>query len=288
MTNSADRAPEMTSPSDRTPGTTGATRKTALITGASGGIGEEIARELAARNHDLVLIARSKDKLEALSSELAQKYRVTATAIPLDLSTATATEDITRELETRKLKVDVLVNNAGFADYGDFAASDPSKQLQMLNLNIVTLTMLTRALLPAMLEHKSGHVLNVASTAAFMPGPLMSVYYASKAYVLSFSEALSEELHGTGVSVTALCPGPVETGFQSRAAMQDSKLLQGSLNRMSLVSATDVAKAAVNALEHGQRVVIPGFMNQVQALMPRWLPRAFVPGIVKNAQARNH
>ncbi len=263
-------------------------RKTVLVTGASGGIGEEMARELAARNHDVILIARSKDKLDALANELAQKYRVAATPIALDLSTATATDDIVRELENRQLKVDVLVNNAGFADYGDFAASDPGKQLQMLNLNIVTLTMLTRALLPAMLEYKSGHVLNVASTAAFMPGPLMSVYYASKAYVLSFSEALDEELRGTGVSVTVLCPGPVETGFQSRAAMEDSKLLQGSLNRMSLVSASDVAKAAVNALERGQRVVIPGFMNQMTALMPRWLPRAVIPGIIKNVQARNH
>jgi uncharacterized protein len=278
----------MTSGNDRTPGTTGVTRKTALVTGASGGIGEEIARELAARNHDLILIARSEDKLDALANELAQKYRVTATPIALDLSTSTATDDIIKALESRGLKVDVLVNNAGFADYGVFAASDPGKQLQMLNLNIVTLTMLTRALLPGMLGHKSGHVLNVASTAAFMPGPLMSVYYASKAYVLSFSEALDEELRGTGVSVTVLCPGPVETGFQSRAAMEDSKLLQGSLNRMSLVSASDVAKAAVNALERGQRVVIPGFMNQVQALIPRWLPRAVIPGIIKNVQARNH
>lgn len=264
------------------------TRKTALVTGASGGIGQEIARQFAARNHDLILIARSRDKLETLSTELAQKYNVTATPIALDLSTATAAQDMTRELETRGLRVDVLVNNAGFADYGDFAASDPAKQLEMLNLNIVTLTMLTRALLPGMLGNSAGHVLNVASTAAFMPGPLMSVYYASKAYVLSFSEALDEELKGTGVRVTALCPGPVETGFQSRAAMQDSKLLQGSLNRMSLVSATDVARAAVDAIEHGQRVVIPGFMNQLQALMPRLLPRAVIPGIVKNAQARNH
>ncbi len=263
-------------------------RKTALVTGASGGIGEEIARELAARNHDLILIARSKDKLELLASELAQKYRVTATPIALDLSTATATDDITRKLESRGLKVDVLVNNAGFGDYGEFASADAARQFQMLNLNIVTLTMLTRALLPAMLGHKSGHVLNVASTAAFMPGPLMSVYYASKAYVLSFSEALDEELRGTGVSVTVLCPGPVETGFQSRAAMEDSKLLQSQLARASLVSATDVAKAAINALERGQRVVIPGFMNQMTALIPRWLPRAIMPGIIKNAQARSH
>lgn len=265
-----------------------AARKIALVTGASGGIGEEIARQLAERNHDLVLIARSEDRLEALSHEFGQKYGVMVTPIAIDLSTSSAAQDTLRELEARGLRVDVLVNNAGFADFGEFSSSDPAKQVQMLNLNIVTLTMLTRALLPGMLQNKRGHVLNVASTAAFMPGPLMSVYYASKAYVLSFSEALDEELRGTGVSVTALCPGPVETGFQARAAMQDSKLLQSGLSRMSLVTATDVAKAAVKALEHGQRVVIPGFMNQLQALLPRLLPRAVIPGIVKNAQARNH
>jgi hypothetical protein len=264
------------------------TRKTALVTGASGGIGETIARQLAARNHDLIVVARSKDKLEALAAELRQKHGVAATVIALDLSTPTAAHDIMRELEARNLKVDVLVNNAGFADFGEFATSDPVKQEQMLHLNITTLTMLTRFLLPGMTERKFGRVLNVASTAAFMPGPLMSVYYASKAYVLSFSEAIAEELIGTGVSVTALCPGPVETGFQARAAMEDSKLLQGSLNRMSRLSAEEVSSIGLNALERGGRVVIPGFMNQLQALLPRLLPRAIIPGIVKNAQARSH
>jgi hypothetical protein len=264
------------------------TRKTALVTGASGGIGETIARQLAARNHDLIVVARSKDKLEALAAELAQKHSVTTTAIALDLSTPTAAHDIMRELEARNLKVDVLVNNAGFADFGEFAASDPVKQEQMLHLNITALTMLTRFILPGMTERKFGRVLNVASTAAFMPGPLMSVYYASKAYVLSFSEAIAEELIGTGVSVTALCPGPVETGFQARAAMEDSKLLQGSLNRMSRLSAEEVSNIGLDALERGGRVVIPGFMNQLQALLPRLLPRAIIPGIVKNAQARSH
>lgn len=252
----------------------------ALVTGASGGIGEAIARELAPK-YRLVLVARSADKLSALAAELGG-----AETIALDLSTPDATGQLTRELETRKLDISLLVNNAGFADYGEFWLADPKKLEQMLMLNIVTLTMLTRALLPGMVARKAGKVMNVASTAAFMPGPLMAVYYASKAFVLSFSEALSEELIRTGVSVTALCPGPVSTGFQSAAAMQDSKLLKNPMN--PLMDSTSVARAAVDALESKQRVVIPGLSNQLLALIPRFVPRALIPGIVKNAQARNH
>jgi uncharacterized protein len=252
----------------------------ALVTGASGGIGEAIARELNAK-YRLVLVARSADKLEALAQQLGG-----AEVIALDLSTVDAADRLHRELETRGLAVDVLVNNAGFADYGEFWHADASKLQQMVLLNVNTLTMLTRALLPGMVERKRGHVLNVASTAAFMPGPLMAVYYASKAYVLSFGEALDEELRGTGVSVTTLCPGPVESGFQARAAMEDSKLLKNPMN--PLMSAAEVAKQAVSAMEANARVVIPGFNNQMLALVSRFVPRAFVPGIVKNAQARNH
>jgi short-subunit dehydrogenase len=188
------------------------------------------------------------------------------------------------ELETRGLDVDVLVNNAGIGEYGEFALGDPIKQQHMISLNVMTLTMLTRALLPKMLEHKSGRIMNVASTAGFMPGPLMSVYYATKAYVLSFSEALAEELVGTGVTVTALCPGPTESDFQARADMQDSKLVKGK----TLMTCKEVSEEGVAALERGQRVVIPGFINQIQALTSRFLPRAIVPGIIKNVQARNH
>jgi uncharacterized protein len=261
-------------------------KQTALVTGASGGIGEDLARELAARNYNLVLVARSADKLEALGQELRQKYGIESTSISMDLSTPDATDRLTRELETRNLTIDVLVNNAGFADYGEFWNLDANKTAQMLHLNITTLTMLSRALLPGMVVRKKGRIMNVASTAAFMPGPLMSVYYASKNYVLALSEGLSEELAGTGVTVTALCPGPVETGFQARAAMENSKLLKNPMNPM--MDSKDVAKQGIAALERGQRVIIPGFMNQILALVPRWVPRAFVPGIVKNAQARNH
>jgi uncharacterized protein len=260
-------------------------KQTALVTGASGGIGEDLARELAARRYNLVLVARSADKLEALGQELRQKHGIESTIIAMDLSTPDAAERLTRELETRQLTIDVLINNAGSGDYGEFWTLEASKTAQMLHLNITTLTMLSRALLPGMVARKRGKIMNVASTAGFMPGPLMSVYYASKNFVLALSEGLSEELAGTGVTVTALCPGPVVTGFQAQAAMQDSKLLK---NPSGLLSSGEVAKQGVAALERGQRVIIPGFINQVLALLPRWVPRAFVPGIVKNVQARNH
>jgi uncharacterized protein len=261
-------------------------KQTALVTGASGGIGEDLARELAARQYNLVLVARSTDKLEALGHELRQKYGIESTIIAMDLSTPDAAERLTRELETRQLTIDVLINNAGSGDYGEFWTLEANKTAQMLHLNITTLTMLSRAMLPGMVARKKGRIMNVASTAAFMPGPLMSVYYASKNYVLALSEGLSEELAGTGVTVTALCPGPVETGFQARAAMENSKLLKNPMNPM--MTSQEVAKQGIAALERGQRVIIPGFMNQILALMPRLVPRAFVPGIVKNAQARNH
>jgi uncharacterized protein len=252
----------------------------ALVTGASGGIGEAIARELNAK-YRLVLVARSQDKLEALAQQLGG-----AEVIALDLAAPDAADQLSRELEQRSLTVEVLVNNAGFGEYGEFWKAAPDKLQQMVLLNVNTLTMLTRALLPGMVERKRGHVLNVASTAAFMPGPLMAVYYATKAYVLSFGEALDEELRGTGVSVTTLCPGPVETGFQQRAAMEDSKLLKNPMN--PLMTSAEVAKEAVAAMNQNARVVIPGLNNKLLALLPRFVPRAFVPGIVKNAQARNH
>ena len=242
----------------------------ALVTSASGGIGKAIARELAP-NYQLVLVARSADKLNALAAQL-----IGAETIVLDLSIADAVQKLTRELETRNLDIGVLVNNA---DCGEFWLADPKKLEETIMLNVVTLTMPTRALLPAMAARKAGKVMNVASTAAFMPGPLMVVYYASKAFVLSFSE----ELSGTGVSVTALCPGPVSMGFQNTAAMQDSKLLSNPL-----MDSASVARAAVKALEYKQRVVIPGTSNQLLALLPRFVPRALIPGIVKNAQSRRY
>jgi short-subunit dehydrogenase len=256
-------------------------KPTALITGASGGIGLELARVFAREGHNLVLVARSADKLQALAGELSGKHGIAALALSSDLSTPAAPQQVYDELARQGITVDVLVNNAGYATYGHFHELDMTKDLNMAHLNMITLTHLTRLFLPGMVERKRGRVLNVASTAAFMPGPLMAVYYATKAYVLSLSEALAEELKGTGVTVTALCPGPTQSGFQERAAMQESKLVQNGL-----MSGAVVAEAAFQATMTGKRLVIPGLMNQLMVMLPRFLPRWMVPGIVIQAQSR--
>jgi uncharacterized protein len=258
--------------------------KTALITGASGGIGEEIARVLAKTGHNLVLVARTQSKLEALAKELSQTHGVQCQAIASDLTDPKASEVLVKTLEQRGIVIDILVNNAGFSHYGKFNELSWTDQWQLLQVNIVALSELTHRLLPGMVQRRFGRIMNVASTAAFMPGPLMSAYYASKAYVLSFSEGLQGELVGSGVSVTALCPGPTKSGFQARAKMEDSKLMRGS----NLMEASTVAEEGVQAMLRGQSVIIPGLMNQMQANMPRFLPRGIVPGIVKSAQERAH
>lgn len=199
----------------------------------------------------------------------------------MDLAVAGAGSALAHEVERRGLVVDVLVNNAGFADFGDFAAADLSKLLSMVQLNVVTLTELTHRLLPSMISRRRGRVLNLASTAAFFPGPGMSVYYATKAYVLSLSEALAEELKGTGVTVTALCPGPTQTGFQARAAMERSKLVR---NR-KIPGAAEVARFGVDAMLAGKPTAVVGLRNRLLVLSPRFLPRRMVPGIVAKAQA---
>jgi len=254
---------------------------TALITGPTSGIGLDLAALFAADRHDLVLVSRSADKLEQLGAELKQKHGIAVTSIAIDLSEPEAPAALVAELERRGLTVDVLVNNAGYAQYGAFLETDADQERRMMQLNMVTLTELTKRLVPGMVKRGRGRVLNVASTAAFMPGPLMAVYYATKAYVLSLSEALSSELQGTGVSVTALCPGPTRTGFQARAQMQSSRLVQGKI----MDSAT-VARIGYRALMAGKPLVIPGFTNQVQAMAPRLLPRSAMPGLVKRAQER--
>jgi short-subunit dehydrogenase len=256
-------------------------KKTALITGASSGLGLAFARIFGREGFDLVLVARSEDKLKELAIELKSKHGTQSTVVGKDLSVPGSPDEVYAEIQQKTITVDVLINNAGFADYGYFVESDLSKQLQMMQLNIVTLTHLTRLCLPAMKQRGYGKIMNVASTAAFAPGPLMAVYYASKAYVLSFSEAIAAEMQGTGVTVTALCPGPTESGFQQRAAMQDSKLVQGRL-----MSAQTVAEIGYNGLMKGEHTVIPGFMNQVQSFMPRLLPRNMAARVVMNMQQR--
>ncbi|MBL8155228.1 MAG: SDR family oxidoreductase [Anaerolineae bacterium] len=257
-------------------------RMTALITGASSGIGMEFARQMAGHGHNVVLVARSEDRLKALAAKLEGAHGIRAWVFPADLNDPQAPNRLVQQLEAERITVDILVNNAGFATYGHFATEiDLAKELEMLQVNIVALTHLTKLLVRPMLDRKRGYILNVASTAAFQPGPLMTVYYASKAYVLSFSEGLAGELEGTGVSVTALCPGPTESGFQKRAAMEDSRLVQGGL-----MSVTEVVREGYKGLMSGQTVVIPGWFNRLGALLPRFVPRKMAARIVMRMQSR--
>lgn len=255
--------------------------KTALVTGASGGIGRELAELFARDGYALVLVARREQELAALAREWEARYSATIQTVALDLGRHGAADRLVEELDRRGIVVDILVNNAGFAQFGPFADVDPEQQIGMVELNVVTLTRLTRLLLPSMLRRRWGRVLNVASTAAFMPGPLMSVYYASKAYVLLLSEGINEELRGSGVSVSALCPGPTRTGFQERASMQRSRVL----TLMPLQDAASVARAGYIGLLRGEPVVLPDAMSRLQALAPRLVPRRWLPALVRRIQA---
>lgn len=257
------------------------TKLTALVTGASGGIGEELARLFAADGHSLVLVARSRDKLERLAGKLQDKHHVAARVLASDLARAESPREIFAELEGAGVSIDALVNNAGFGSYGLFAETDLKQELEMLQVNVVALTHLTKLFLPAMLARRRGYVMNVASTAAFQPGPLMAVYYASKAYVLSLSEALSNECEGTGVRVSALCPGPTETGFVAAAGMGDSKLFD-----RAVMDARTVAVAGYRGLLAGKPVVIPGLRNSLLARSIGFFPRGLVTKVVRGIQEK--
>jgi uncharacterized protein len=260
------------------------TMRTALITGASGGIGQELAKEFAKDNMNLVLVARSERKLKELAAELQSKYKVTVNVVVKDLSNYHTAKEIFDWCLSQNITIDYLVNNAGFGDFGFFAESEWPKQEQMINLNITTLTYLTRLFLPGMIQQKFGRILNVASTASFQPGPTMSVYYATKAFVLHFSEAIANELEGTGVTVTALCPGATESGFQSAAAMEDSKLVKGK----KLPTSAEVAAYGYKAMNKGKKVAIHGIMNYLMANSVRFTPRSMVLRIVRFMQNRSH
>ncbi|MDQ1466738.1 MAG: uncharacterized protein QOH10_1153 [Actinomycetota bacterium] len=244
---------------------------TALVTGASGGIGLEIARVLAGE-HDLVLVARSADRLNDVAAELGG-----ARVLALDLADPAAVARVVDEVP----EVDVLVNNAGLGDFAPFAEADPAKLDTVIALNVAALTRLTRAYLPGMLDRKRGRILNVASTASFQPGPLMAVYYATKAYVLSLSEALAEETRGSGVTVTALCPGPTASGFQAGAEMEESRLVRGR----TLPTAASVAAYGVAAMRKGDVVAVPGVMNKMFATSIRLTPRPLVRRLVHRMQS---
>lgn len=253
---------------------------TALITGASSGIGLDLARLFAKDGYDVVLVARSEGKLRELAAEIEREQKVKAHVLIADLARPDAAQQVADELQARGLVVDALVNNAGYGVTGPFTETDLRKELEMIQVNIVALTQLTKLLLPAMVARGIGRILNVASTAAFQPGPLMAVYYATKAYVLSFSEAIADELRHTRVTVTALCPGPTDTGFAVAADMTTSRLF----NVAKPASSASVAEAGYAAMKRGKRVVIPGMKNKLLVQSVRVSPRRVVTMIVRKLQ----
>jgi short-subunit dehydrogenase len=250
--------------------------KTALITGASAGLGAEYAWLFARDGHDVVLVARRKDKLDALSEEIKAKHpAVQAHVLQEDLGDADAPERIAKELARRGIEIEYLVNNAGFGSNGAFAELDPKRELEMIAVNVVALTYLTRLMLPPMIARKSGRVLNIGSTAGFQPGPYMAVYYASKAFVNSFTEALSVELQGTGVAATVSCPGPTSTEFAQVAGNEKSRLFQ----QAAAMGAREVAEHGYHAMMRGETLAIPGFKNKMLLQSLRIAPRGIVRGL---------
>ena len=241
-------------------------KKVALITGASAGLGVEFARQLARRGPALVLAARRQDRLDELVEDLG-----TARAVAIDLSKADAAARLMADLDAHGEQVDMLINNAGFGLIGRFAELDGKRQRQMIDLNVATLTDLCRAVAPQMIERKSGAILNVASTAAFQPGPNMAVYFATKAYVLSFTEALHEELKPHGIKVSCLCPGPTRTEFGDVAGFGGN----GLFDRVAM-EAPDVVAAGLAGLDRNRAVVVAGLVNKIGAASTRFAPRSVV------------
>ncbi len=256
-----------------------ADRLTALITGASFGIGSEFARIFAREGYNLVLVARTAEKLRQLAAEVEKSYGTRSLILAADLTDPGAPAYVLDQTNRADIKIDVLVNNAGFGQYGLFVENDLEECLRQIQLNVTTITHLTRLYLPAMVERKNGRILNVASTAAFQPGPLMAVYFATKAYVLHFSEALANELNDTGVTVTCLCPGATATEFHKRANATGMRLL-----RFGSMDAKTVAEDGYRALVTGKPVVISGVKNWLLAQSVRLSPRKLVTTIARKTQ----
>ncbi|WP_437176704.1 SDR family NAD(P)-dependent oxidoreductase [Rossellomorea aquimaris] len=256
--------------------------KTVLITGASSGIGLHFTHKFAGAGHDVILVARSEEKLRTLSNEIENKYGVKSYVISSDLSKPGSSEALYKEVEAQGIHVDILINNAGFGLFGEFEQTELSKELDMIQVNITALTELSKYFGKEMVSRKSGQILNVASTAAFQPGPLMAVYYATKAYVLSFSEALANEWASHGVTVSALCPGATKTGFSDAAELQSSKLFQSGV--MSVEEVVDEGYRQMMA--KNKTVIIPGFKNRMLTQSIRFMPRKMVTNIVRKVQER--
>ena len=252
-------------------------QNTALVTGASEGIGREIARVHARHGGDLVVTARSGDALRDLKRELEKAHGITVEVIEKDLNDPQAPREIFESLRDRSIEIEILVNNAGFGTFAPFVQTEWEKQAAIIAVNVNALTGLTHRFLPGMIERNRGRVLNVASTAAFYPGPLMSVYYASKHYVLAFSDSIAEELRDTGVTVTTLCPGPTDTGFQSRAGNENIRLM----NKYIVMEPHSVAEYGYRKMLAGKLVAVPGLFNKLSAVVARFIPRKTAMRVVR-------
>ncbi len=255
--------------------------KTVLITGASGGIGKELANRFVKDSYNMVLVARSEGKLEELAKEYGEGYGVQVTVYAKDVSLPGVAEEIASDLKKKGITVDYLVNNAGFGLYGEFLETQLEQEMNMIDVNIKALTIMTKLFLPDMVKRCRGGVMNVASVGAFYPGPLMSVYFATKAYVLSFTEALENELSGTAVTVTALCPGPTATGFTGRAELGSSKLYKSGVMEVG-----EVADEAYRDFLRGKTLIIPGAVHRFITSLPRLLPRKVMARLIKERTAR--
>jgi uncharacterized protein len=256
--------------------------KTTLITGASSGIGLELAHVFAREQHNLVITARREERLAELKNRLEENYSIKVYPIAIDLSSSDAPAELYNFCNQKSLSIDNLINNAGIGDYGLFQNSDWNRQQTMIDLNISSLTRLTHLFLPELVKKERACIMNVASTAAFQPGPLMSVYYASKHYVLAFSEAIANELNGTGVTVTTLCPGPTESEFQEHANMKKSKLF----DRFPVATSKEVAEYGYKSMQKGKRVAVYGVPNKISSKIVALFPRRFVTAAVRKIQEK--
>ncbi len=253
-----------------------------LITGASSGIGLELSHLLAEAGNNLILVARKERELYELQASLKKKYDIQVEVIIKDLAVPGAPKEIYSHIINKKINIDTLINNAGVGSFGPFNEISLDKDINLIDVNVRALTELTKLFLPQLLENKKGRILNVASTAGFMPGPYMAVYYASKSYVISFSEALSSELKDTGVTVSVLCPGPTKTGFQAKAEMKKSDFVS-----LGVMEARDVALCGYKGMLKGKTIIIPGFLNKLLVFGGKLIPRKLLTALAKSTQKIN-
>lgn len=257
--------------------------KTILITGATSGIGLEFVNIYADLNYNIIAIGRDSEKLKLLKSDIEIKYSVNVSTLMIDLSNPEDLINLSKQIDSEIKDIDILINNAGTGVYGEFKDTDFSKELSMINVNIVALSFITKIVLRKMLFRGKGKILNVASTAAFKPGPLMAVYYATKAYVLSFSQAVASEIKGTGVSLTVLCPGPVNTKFLKESS--DTELRYIDYGKMS--DPKEIAMYGMKALEKNRLVEIPGFRNKLNALAVKFIPSKILMYMIYRSRKNN-